>query len=29
MKLINKLFGDNSNRDFSPVTRKYYFDYVK
>ena len=29
MSLFNRLFKESSNSEFSPVTRKYYFEYVK
>ena len=33
MKMINRLFRENNEREnnegYSPVTRKYYFEYVR
>jgi hypothetical protein len=29
MSLFNRLFKESSSSEFSPVTRKYYFEYVK
>ena len=29
MKLYKMIFGEDSNHEFSPATRKYYFEYVK
>ena len=28
MKMLNRLFKE-SNKGYSPVTKKYYFEYVK
>ena len=29
MNLFNRFFRESSNSEFSPVTRKYYFEYVR
>jgi hypothetical protein len=29
MNLFNRFFRESSSSEFSPVTRKYYFEYVR
>lgn len=29
MKFLNKFFKEMDNSNYSPVTKKYYFEYVK